>query len=463
MAAPADEVQQTKRQKTKKEGSPEPGKRKKHPGRKLHSDVLPVEDVIVPPIEDVTGLKLIGYDKSEVLVRQRERLFIRRYLRPKYLRPKQNGENEIITADPVQRPLPKSYADASALAWILYAKFVLHLPFYRQAQDLFRRYGLNLPQSTLSRWNKGTCNVLRPLYLALQLSVLKANYLQGDETTMRVLTLEEIKSRKEEPTSKSKNIHLGYMWVLHNPVLGHVLFDYHPGRSTEALLEMIPDFKGTLQCDGYVCYETYAKNREVELVSCMAHIRRKFIEARTNDPKRAEYALSQIGLLHEIEAIAREEKMTPQDRLRMRKVLSEPIYSALLRWVKEQEAISLTKDRIGKAFGYAVTQLPKLRAFLKDGRIEIDNNLVENAIRPVALGRKNYLFAGSHEAAGNHAMMYSFFASCKLHGLDAQEWLEDVLNRINDHPVNKIDELLPANYKPAKKILQHRMREGTLS
>lgn len=452
--SPADPVM-TSTQEASRPAIARSGKGKQHPGRSMRSNQLPVEEVLVEPKEDVTGLVCIGHDVSEMVVRQRERIFIRRYLRPKYVKPLADDETTIVVADPVQGPLPKSYADASLLAWILYAKFVLHLPFYRQAQDFKRRYDLDIPKSTFSGWYKANCRLLKPLFQALTVSVLSTDYAQGDETTMPVLTLRENRENKGNTRKvKHKNTHLGYMWVINNPVLGHVLFHYHPGRSEAALLELIPDFKGTLQCDGYVCYENYAKDREIKLVSCLAHIRRKFYEAMNNDAKRAKYALDQIGQLYAVEEVARQEKMTPAERLRLRKQMAGPIYYTLLEWVKVEEATCIRKERIGKALGYALNQLPQLEEYLRDGRVEIDNNLIENTIRPVALGRKNYLFAGSHDAARCHAMMYSFFASCKLNNLDGQAWLEDVLNRLPDHPINQIEELLPVNWKPKPKVLK---------
>jgi transposase len=428
--------------------------KKKHPGRIKRSGDLPVEEVTLEPTEDVTNLVRIGEEVTEILVRQPERMFIRRIIRPKYAKPRPDGSTTVLVAELPERPLPKSYAHVSLLAFIFVAKFVDHMPFYRQIKALERRHSVIIPKSTLNDWYAACCRLLEPLYQALRRSILETDYVQGDETTIPVLTLEENKKehskRKKKQNVKRKNTHLGYMWVLNNPMLGLVLFNYYPGRSSKALFELLPDFNGLLQCDGYTCYGTYAKGRRVELVSCLAHIRRKFFDARSNDAARAGYALQQIGLLYQIEQIAREEKMSAIERVRLRKAMAAPIYYRFLEWVREEQANNLSLGNIGKALLYAKNQLPQLEHYLRDGRVEIDNNLIENAIRPVALGRKNYLFAGSHQAAQWHAMMYSFFASCKVNGVDPQAWLEDVLARISGHSMLRLEELLPAQWKEAK-------------
>jgi len=188
----------------------------------------------------------------------------------------------------------------------------------------------------------------------------------------------------------------------------------------------------------------------LELGSCLAHIRRDFLDARKHHPELAELALRGIQYLYRIERLCRDYDCSVEKRQQLRYRYSKPAYEALLEWVGYHHRNNLSKGGIGIALNYANNHLPRLRAYLEDGRVEIDNNEIENKIRPLALGRKNYMFAGSKQGARRAAMMYSFFATCKEHGVNPREWLTDVLLRINNHPINKIAELLPGAWKNAR-------------
>ncbi|MFT4751938.1 MAG: hypothetical protein ACJATN_002553 [Neolewinella sp.] len=222
---------------------------------------------------------------------------------------------------------------------------------------------------------------------------------------------------------------------------------YRKGRGANGLTETLGDYTGYLQSDGYAAYDKFARGREVELISCLAHIRRKFFEAKGNHTELANHALTEIQKLYAIERRAREGKLSAPDRLALRQTEAKDVYEALVAWVTTEQNNNLRKGAMGKALHYAKKHLPRLRYYLGDGRIEIDNNLIENSIRPLALGRKNYLFAGSHLGAQRAAMMYSFFASCKYAGVNPWEWLADVLGRIGAHPVNRLEEFLPAQWE----------------
>ena len=212
--------------------------------------------------------------------------------------------------------------------------------------------------------------------------------------------------------------------------------------------ERLEAFSGLLQCDGYKVYQSIAQSRDdLSLVSCLAHIRRKFFEAKDHYPKLANHALGEIQKLYKIERECKEAELSVDEIGQKRKEQAAPIFNALLTWVETEQANNLSKGPIGKALFYAKNQLPLLAKYLEDGRILIDNNLIENAIRPLALGRKNYLFAGSHQAAQRAAMMYSFFASCKTMKVNPLEWMTDVLKRIGGHNVNQLNELLPNNWE----------------
>ena len=203
---------------------------------------------------------------------------------------------------------------------------------------------------------------------------------------------------------------------------------------------------GALQTDGYSAHKNMRAKGGIIHLACMVHARRYFEKALQNDKKRAGYALLKIQDLYALERKAREKKIDFETRKRCRQLYAKPILSELEKWLKKNLDQTLPKSAIGEAIGYTLSLWPKLKAYIDDGRYEIDNNLIENAIRPLALGRKNYLFAGSHKAAQNAAMFYSFFATCKVAGVNPLAWLTDVLNRIPDHKVNKIHELLPHNW-----------------
>jgi transposase len=426
---------------------------KPHPGRAKLPDHLLVRQVIIEPDEDTTDMIRIGQDVTRKLEYIPGTLEIIEYIRPRYARPaaKQTDEvSAIVQAPAPDQVLPKSIAGAGLLTQIIISKYVDHLPLYRQQQMFLRDFGYEVSTSTLGDWFGGSCAVLEPLYVALIKQVLDATYLQGDES--RIGVLEKGDGKKKDKShrypAKARKAHLGYMWVFRNPVARGVLFAYRPGRGANVLNETLADFKGKLQSDGYSAYTAYLKKHDgVQLVSCLAHIRRKFFDARKNDPKLADLALRACQYLYRIEDKCRERSVSPAVRQRMRRRYARPAYEALMEWVSKNLPDSLPKSGIGKALGYAANHLPRLRHYLEDGRIEIDNNQIENKIRPLALGRKNYMFAGSRKGAERAAMMYSFLSTCKEWDVNPREWLQDVLLRINDHPIKRIDELLPGEWK----------------
>ena len=412
-------------------------KKKAHPGRTKLPDNLPVEEIVIEPEEDTTGMIEIGKEITETLDYKPGKLLKRRYIRKKYARPEEvEDEQTVVIGQLPERPIPKGIAEPGLLAHLFVAKYIDHLPFYRQIEIFKRDHGWAIHKSTINEWFAACCTLLEPLYQALRNNVLKTDYLQGDESTIKVLD-----------TNKPGKAHLGYQWVFRNPTSGNVLFVYRKGRGANGLTETLDNYTGYLQSDGYAAYDKFARGRDVELVSCLAHIRRKFFEAKGNHAEMANHALAEIQKLYAVERRAREDKMSASDRQALRQTKAKGIYEALLRWVITEQKNNLSKGAIGKALHYAKNQLPRLRHYLEDGRIEIDNNLIENSIRPLALGRKNYLFAGSHQGAQRAAMMYSFFASCKYAGVNPWEWLSDVLGKIGAHPVNRLEELLPGQWE----------------
>jgi len=408
-------------------------KRKNHPGRLTLPDHLPVEEIIIEPEEDVTGLKCIGHEATEELEYQEAILKIIRYMRPKYAKEDNEG---IICGELPSRPIDKGIAGPGLLAHILVSKYVYHLPFYRQSQRFKTEHQIDIPRSTMGGWQGKVANLLHLLHEEGKRQVLGQGYLQVDETPIQVL----------DPKKKGKT-HRGYYWVYYSPIQRMVLFDYQEGRGRAAPRKLLEDFKGYLQTDGYKVYDWFGQQEDITLLSCMAHARRKFEQSLDYDQKRAEYAMTEIQKLYKIERDARDRGLSAKQRHELRLDESLPILNDLGKWMAAQVRTTLPKSPFGKALIYAVSRWDNLMNYLKDGYLEIDNNLVENAIRPTALGKKNYLFAGSHAGAQSAAMFYSFFATCKHNNVDPFTWLKKVLEIIPDYPANKIADLLPQNLK----------------
>lgn len=403
-----------------------------HPGRMKLPESLRREQIIIEPAADTTGCKKMGEEITEVLEYQPGELFVKQYKRIKYARPDNAG---ILIGELPSRPLPKAMAGEGLLAQVVIDKYVDHLPLYRQMQR-FERTAIKLPYSTLTDWVSATCELITPLFNALKAEVLQSGYLHADETPVKVID----KDKKGET-------HRGYYWVYQNSIDKIVFFDYQEGRGREGPMEILEHFKGYLQTDGYVAYDIFDKRPNITLIHCMAHARRMFNEALDNDHERASYAMKEIQKLYTIERISKEGNLNFEELKIVRSAKAAPILKGMWLWMQQQYVHVLPKSPIGKALAYSMERWHKLSLYITDGRLNIDNNPVENSIRPVALGRKNYLFAGSHEAAKRSGMLYSLLSTCKMHGIEPYGWLKDVLQRIADHPINKIQDLLPHRYK----------------
>jgi transposase len=408
--------------------------KKDHPGRMKFPEHLERIEIILEPEQKQEDAKKIGEEITEELEYAPGKIFVNRYIRPKYT---STDKATIVIAPMPSRPLPKAIAGAGLLTQIVIDKYVDHLPLYRQ-QERFKREGINVPYSTISDWVANTCKLIDPLYEALKKLIMQSGYLHADETPVKVLD----KDKKGET-------HRGYFWAYHNSIDGLLLFDYQPGRGREGPHNILKEFNGHLQTDGYAVYDFFKDKEEITVLHCMAHARRKFYEALDNDKSRAEYALQQFGLLYDIERKAKQHSLTAEQLLQLRQSEARPLLERLGAWMKEQYMQVLPKSVIGKALGYSIERWAELMIYTTDAKLNIDNNPVENSIRPIAIGRKNYLFAGSHEAAQRSAMLYSLLGTCKLHQVNPFLWLKDVLQRINDQPINKVAELLPHIWKPA--------------
>lgn len=409
--------------------------RKKHPGRNAIPEHLPVREEVIEPDMDTTDMVKIGEEITETLEYTPASLVKHRVIRPKYV----HKETSQIHIAPIpSRPLPKAIAEASLLSHILIGKYVDHLPLYRQAKMFERDHGYIVAQSTMVDWVRGVCDLLMPLYEVLGKSVMKSSYIQVDESPIKVLA-----QKDENGKSPPKNIFQGYQWVYSSPEKRQVWFNYRKGRGQNGPKEVLAGYSGYIQCDGYSVYDEIASCRDdITLLGCLVHARRYFDRARDSDAERSNYALNIFRQIYQYENKVKQSS-TLEQRQQIRTQHIMPLLNALHTWSGREYDKVLPQSPIAKAMSYFHRQWPKLERAAQDARFELDNNLIENKIRPLALGRKNYLFAGSHDGAMRAAMMYSFFGTCRMHDINPYEWLVDTLNKIPLHPVSRIHELLP--------------------
>jgi len=405
-------------------------------GRKPLPAHLRREETIIEPEDIPEGSKKIGEEITEILEYKKAEIYVKKFVRPKYALPEKEG---VIIGNLPSLPIPKGNAGPSLIAHILIGKYIDHLPLSRQEKQL-RRLGVEISEKTIGGWVAAGGNLLTTVYERLMIKVQQCGYLQADETTIKVLD-----------KTKKGDTHKGYYWVYYSQIDKMSCFQYRKGRGREGPKEFLKDFHGDIQADGWHVYDKFEKGKNTRLLGCMAHARRKFDESQDNDRERAEYVLSEIQKLYKVEREAKEENLNHEERKALRLKESAPVMKKLKKWLLENAPFEgskvLPQSKIGKAISYTLGMWYRLERYLEDGKYEIDNNWVENSIRPVAIGRKNYLFAGSHDAAQRAAMIYSLLETCKKNNVDPAEWLADVLTRIQDHPINKIDELLPNNWK----------------
>lgn len=427
-----------------------PEKEKQQPVRMSLPDHLRREtEVIEPQGVDENWIR-IGEEVTEVLNLKPGELYVRRIVRPVYalkkamidLEEKQMASTKSIRIALLPAlPLSRSNADASLLADIELGKYLYHLPFHRLIA-IYKQLGVTIPASTLNGWHKETCDLLRALYDRLKEMVLSSRYIQVDESTIPVIDNEKQKAVK------------AYLWVVRAINENLLFFHYDKGsRSQKVIVELLHDFKGAVQSDGYGAYSIYENKAGVLLLGCWAHARRKFEEAAQEDKSGAEYALGQISLLYKVETMADEQNLNEQQRAALRVRLAYPILQAFEKWMESYYPKALPKGRMERALRYTYSIFRRLCRYHLDGSYKIDNNMIENSIRGMAVGRKNYLFCGNHDSAENAAVMYSLIETCKAQQVDAREWLTDVLKRIpaynKDYSLDLAD-LLPHNWKKSK-------------
>lgn len=431
-----------------------PEKIKKQPVRMPLPEHLRRQEEIIEPVGIDSNWTRIGEEVTEILEHKPGELFVRRIIRPKYalkndlqrlLETNEDGaQSKVIKiAQLPLLPLPRSNAGPSLLAELLMGKYFFHMPFHRQI-SLFKLAGVSLPTSTVNDWFGDGSDLLRALYFRLKEIVLESDYIQVDESTVPVINSEKQKAVK------------AYLWVVRSVMDKLMFFHYDKGsRAQKVVIELLRDFKGAVQTDGYEAYSIYENKKDVLLIGCWAHARRKFTEALKEDKSGAEYALEQISLIYGVETMADDQNLSYEQRAELRTRLAYPILCAFEKWIVGYVPKALIKGRMYKALTYTYALFQRLTRYHLDGRYRIDNNLIENDIRPLAVGRKGYLFCGNHDAAENAAIMYSLFGCCKAAGVNPREWLTDVLTRIpeyNQDYSRDLAELLPHNWSSSKTI-----------
>lgn len=429
---------------------------KNRPVRKPLPEHLRREVVIIYPDgynPDEWELLPESFDEvTEVLSRKPAEYYVVRYVRKKAVRKNQIDRPIEIAPVPLL-PIAKSYASAELLADLMVGKYADHMPFYRQIEKL-KRDGISLPPPTVNDWFLDVADLLRPLYYRIKDLVLGSDYIQSDETTVPIINNEKHKTAK------------GYLWQVRDVMHDLLFFHYdHGSRSKDVALGLFAHFNGAMQTDGYPVYDIYEKKDGVLCLTCWAHARRYFDRAMNNDKARTELAIDKIRLLYEVEREADEKHMTFDERRKLRMEISVPLLMGFEAWLKAEYPKVMPKSPIGKAIHFALAHYDRLSRYVIDGRYRIDSNLVENGQRPVAVGRKGYLFCGNDDAAEDAAVMYTMMGCCKAVGVNVYDWLVYFLNHVHDYDYDlkrDLAELLPGALK-AKGLVKEIGESPTVS
>lgn len=421
----------------------------KHSRRDLDTTGLPTEVIDIYPdgTTDENG-KLkdeyveIGTDESSRLEHIAAKTYIKKTVIHKVMLKSDSNnktpeDRRIICARLPLAPVNRCMAGASVLTDIIIGKFMYHLPFYRQIQQ-YKESGITISDSTMGGWYEAAVEKLKLLYDILRQHILQSEYIQIDESVLPVIDSEKHKARK------------GYEWCVRDAIRGAVMFYYDRGsRGGKVAREILGAYKGAVQCDGYDTYDQFEKNDNITVYGCWAHARRKFVDALNEDNRLATEALCFIRKIYKVESDADKDSLNADERKEQRLKISYPTIRLFETWMKETYLKVLPNSKMGDAIEYTYSLLPRLSRYVNDGRINIDNNLIENAIRPLALGRKNYLFCGNDASAYRAAIVYSLISTCKAADVDPRTWMEDVLRKIPYYQRDQRDlaELLPFNWK----------------
>ena len=410
-----------------------------HHGRNALPQDLPREVIeIEPPDEEKTcpvchkEKERIGSEETEKLEYVPASFYIKKYVRYKYACKACESHISIGPLPPMA--IDKGIPGEGLLAHIITSKFCDHSPLNR-LEGILKRHGVDINVSTLCDWVGKSADLLAPLVKRMRVRILESPRINTDDTPI------PIKSKKRRGSTYN-----GYLWVYIDKD-GNVVFDFTPTRSREGPVKFLGQFSGYVQADAYSGYDEFFRRSDAIEVGCHAHARRKFDYALDTDPVRAARLLVLWGKLYDIERRAKEENFSSAQLLEARQEQAKPILAEIKTVLDEYKHQVLPKSPIGKAIAYSLNQWEALNRYVDDPMLEIDNNLSERTLRMVVIGRKNYLFAGSEAGAWRAAVIYSLVASCKLHDIDPFRYFRDVLSRVSTHPADKIDELLPSEWK----------------
>jgi transposase len=419
--------------------------RRGKPVRVVIPENLPREEVIVDLPEDERicpeghALKVIGEDVSEQIDVIPAQIKVIRTIRKKYACP--HCEGHVKRAPLPKTAIPKSMASAGLLAYIATSKYGDGLPLYRQ-EHMWQRAGIDIPRSTMASWMIKVGELLTPVINLMEEDLLESDFVHADETRVQVL----------HEAGKSAESH-SYMWVRGReypfaaPI---ILFEYDPSRSGDVAERLFVDYKGYLQADAYGGYDAVCKHDGIIRLGCMAHCRRKFFEATKASAKGvglANEALEIVGRLYEVEKTIKDKSI--EDRYRIRQAESKPILDELSKWLDDHRGQVPPQSQLGIAMNYAHNEWKYLIRYIDDGRLSIDNNMVENAIRPFAVGRKNWLFSDSVAGAKASAAIYSVMVSAKLNGHNEHAYFRHLLEKLPlADSVGDIEALLPHHLLP---------------
>lgn len=413
-----------------------------HKGRRPLPENLPREIIEIEPSEQEktctrcnAGKEVIGKEVTEILEYVPASFFVKQYVRYKY--GCKQCESQISIGQLPPRAIDKGIAGEGLLAHIITSKYCDHNPLNR-LEGILRRHGVDINVSTMCDWVGGCADLLVPLVKRMHEKILQSPKINTDDTPIPV------KSRRRKGST-----YKGYLWVYIDDK-GNVVFDFTPTRSREGPIKFLGDYSGFVQADAYSGYDEFFRISDATEVGCNSHARRKFEYALDSDPVRAAHMMVLWGRLYEIESRAKKEKYNNAQLLEARQKEAKPILAEIKTALDEYKNQVLPKSPMSKAITYALNQWDALVRYTDNPMLSIDNNISERTLRMVVIGRKNYMFAGSEAGAWRAAIIYSLVASCKLKGHDPFAYFNDVLRRISTHPADKIDELLPSNWKPSK-------------
>jgi transposase len=410
-----------------------------HHGRNALPKELPREVIeIEPPDEERTcpvcqkQKERIGSEETEKLEYVPASFYVKKFVRYKYAC--KACESHVSIGELPPTAIDKGIPGEGLLAYMITSKFCDHLPLHR-LEGILKRHGVEINVSTMCDWVGKSADLLAPLVKRMRARILESSRINTDDTPI------PIKSKKRRGSTYN-----GYLWVYIDQD-GDVVFDFTPTRSREGPVKFLGKFSGYVQADAFSGYDEFFRKSNAIEVGCHAHARRKFDYALDTDPVRAARLLVLWGQLYEIERQAKTEHFSSAQLLEARQKQAKPILAEIKTVLAEYKDQVRPRSPISKAIAYSLNQWDALNRYVDDPMLEIDNNLSERTLRMVVIGRKNYLFAGSEAGAWRAAVIYSLVASCKLNGVDPFKYFRDVLARVSTHPADRIDELLPSEWK----------------